>query len=93
MLAGYYPGADFVSGVIFAGYLILGLFFMRFWRRTGDPLFANFGLAFWLLAANHGVATLTHVEETAAAWIYLLRLAAFVVISVAILRKNLQARD
>ncbi|MGH7088901.1 MAG: DUF5985 family protein [Stellaceae bacterium] len=93
MTMGYYFGADFVSGVICAGYLILGLFFLRFWRRTSDSLFVAFGIAFWLLAINHASATLTHVEETTAAWLYFLRLAAFAIISVAILLKNRRATD
>src|SRR6185437_2491408 len=38
-----------LSGVIIAGYAVAGLFFVRFWRRTSDRLFAIFGLAFWLL--------------------------------------------
>ena len=84
-----YYAADFVSGIITAGYLVLGLFFFRFWRRTADSLFLNFGWAFWLLAVNHGLAALLHVDETGVASIYLLRLAAFVIIAAAIVRKNL----
>ncbi len=83
------PGADFVAGAIAMGYVVLGLFFFRFWRRTRDKIFIYFGVAFWLLAINASAATLTHVEETEAPWVYLIRLAAFIVIAAGIVRKNL----
>jgi membrane-associated PAP2 superfamily phosphatase len=83
--------ADFVSGAITLGYVVLGLFFLRFWRRTRDALFANFTVAFWLLALNQGAATLSNHSENETSWIYLLRLAAFLVIIAAIVRKNVAA--
>ena len=43
---------DFIGGALMLGYLVLGLFFLKFWRRTRDPLFMMFAFAFWLLAAN-----------------------------------------
>ena len=43
---------EFMSGLIVAGFLISGLFFLRFWKRTRDSLFVAFALAFWLLALN-----------------------------------------
>ncbi len=39
-------------GMITMGFLIAALFFVRFWRRTADPLFATFALAFVLLAGG-----------------------------------------
>jgi membrane-associated PAP2 superfamily phosphatase len=83
------PGvALFVAGAMCAGYAIAGLFFLRFWARTRDRLFAAFAVAFWLMAANQAVAGFSrheHAENTAA---YLLRLAAFVLIIIAVLSKN-----
>ena len=46
------PVPAFVSGLIAMAYAVAGVFFLRFWRRTRDSLFAAFGLAFWLFAAN-----------------------------------------
>jgi hypothetical protein len=83
---------DFVGGAITLGYVLLGLYFLRFWRRTRDALFANFAFAFWLLALNQAAASLTHIGEVETGWIYLIRLAAFLVIIAAIVRKNLSAR-
>ena len=90
-MASSFP-SEFVSGAITAGYVILGLLFLRFWRRTHDALFANFAVAFWLLALNQGVSTLTNQREVESGGVYLIRLAAFVVIIVAIVGKNLRAR-
>ncbi|HWI25616.1 MAG TPA: DUF5985 family protein [Stellaceae bacterium] len=82
---------DFVSGATAMAYLIAGLFFLRFWRRTRDSLFLIFAIAFWLLAASSTAVALAG-QEYNEAWVYLFRLAAFVLIIIAILRKNLQVR-
>jgi hypothetical protein len=78
----------FVAGIMTAGYAMAGLFFLRFWWRTRDRLFAAFAWAFWLMALNQTVAGFSrheHAENSAA---YLLRLAAFALIMIAVLSKN-----
>jgi membrane-associated PAP2 superfamily phosphatase len=78
----------FVAGAMSAGYAMAGLFFLQFWWRTRDRLFAAFAIAFWLMALNQAVAgfsRLAHAENSAA---YLLRLAAFTLIILAVLAKN-----
>ena len=82
---------EFMSGLIVAGFLISGLFFLRFWKRTGDPLFMAFALAFWLLALNQTLLVMSDLPYEERSWIYLLRLAAFTLIIVAIVRKNRRA--
>jgi membrane-associated PAP2 superfamily phosphatase len=83
------PGAVlFVAGAMSAGYAMAGLFFLRFWWRTRDRLFLAFAVAFELMALNQaaaGFARNQHAENSAA---YLLRLAAFALIIIAILSKN-----
>jgi Family of unknown function (DUF5985) len=79
---------DFLSGVITMGFLVAGLFFLRFWSRTRERLFAAFAAAFWLLAANHGLVALLRMPREEESWIYLLRLAAFSLIIAAIVLKN-----
>ena len=86
-----YFTADFVSGAITAGYLVLALLFLRFWRRTRDGLFANFAVAFCLLALNQAMTAVTRAGEFETSGIYLVRLAAFLVIIIAIARKNFRA--
>lgn len=82
---------DFLSGVVAMGFLTLALFFAKFWKRTHDSFFLAFACAFVLMAANAVVATYI-VDETEQGWSYLLRLAAFILIIVAIVLKNLGTR-
>lgn len=82
---------DHVSGMIAAGYIVVGLFFLRFWRRTRDGLFLAFAFAFALLAVNQVVAALVDLGRDERGWVWLLRLAAFVLIIVAVARKNMSA--
>jgi hypothetical protein len=81
---------DFISGLATMGFLIAGLFFLRFWRRTRDRLFAAFAGAFWLLAANSGIVTLIDAPREELSWVYLLRVAAFSLIIYAIVSKNVE---
>lgn len=80
--------ADFLAGVICAGSLTAALFFLRFWRGSGDRLFALFALAFAMMGANRLLLTVLGEENEARTYAYLIRLAAFVVIIVAIVDKN-----
>jgi hypothetical protein len=78
----------FTTGLITMGYLVAGLFFLRFWRRTGDLLFLAFCCAFWLFALNQALVPLSGWTREETSWFYLLRLAGFGLIIVAILSKN-----
>jgi hypothetical protein len=79
---------DFLSGAITFGFLIVALHFARFWRRTSDPLFLSFAGAFALLGVGQAILALGGVPAEERSWIFLLRLAAFSLIIVAIVRKN-----
>ena len=79
---------DFLAGAITFGFLIAALFFARFWRRTGDPLFLSFAAAFALLGAGQAALALASVPVEERSWLYLIRLAAFALIIAAIVRKN-----
>jgi UDP-N-acetylmuramyl pentapeptide phosphotransferase/UDP-N-acetylglucosamine-1-phosphate transferase len=78
----------FLAGMVTAGFLAGGLFFARFWVRSRDSLFLAFTAAFWLLALNQALVTLVDQPEANQSWFYLLRVAAFLLIAVAIVRKN-----
>lgn len=82
---------EFVSGLITMGFVIAGLFFLRFWRRTGDHLFAAFAIAFWMLAANQALLVFVRIPIEERSWLYLLRLAAFTLILLAVIAKNRRA--
>lgn len=75
----------FLAGALAAGYLVIGTFFMRFWKRTADRLFIFFALAFVLLAVQRIILVFAPDIETAA---FSLRALAFLVIIFAILDKN-----
>jgi hypothetical protein len=78
----------FVSGAIAMGFLVSGLFFLRFWLRTKDTLFAAFAAAFWLLSANQLLLTILKAPAEERSWVFLIRLAAFALIVAAVVRKN-----
>lgn len=79
---------EFLAGLLTAGFLLGGLFFLRFWTRTGDSLFLAFAVAFWLFAAGQALLGLTSTVLEERSWIYLLRVAGFVLIIVAVIAKN-----
>jgi hypothetical protein len=79
---------DFLAGAVAFGFVISGLFFLRFWKRTRDPLFLAFAAAFWLLGLGQALLALTAIPVEERSWLYLFRLAAFSLILVAIVRKN-----
>ena len=79
----------FIAGVIAMGYAVAGLFFLKFWARAKDGLFAAFALAFWLMALNQALPALLDIPKEEQSPFYLIRLAAFVIIILAILGKNM----
>jgi hypothetical protein len=79
---------QFSSGFIVMGYLVAGLFFLRFWRDTRDRLFAVFAVAFWLFAVQRLLLALIDVEAEHEALFYLLRLVGFLLIIWAVVDKN-----
>ena len=79
----------FLAGLIAMCFAAVGLGFLRFWRLNRDPLFVALAIAFWLLAVSHALTGLLIVPREEQSWVYLLRVAAFLVIAIAIARKNL----
>ena len=84
---------SFISGAIVMGFWVAGLFFLRFWKKTQDELFLAFTLAFWLLGLGQALLAFADVPTEERSGLYLFRLAAFVVILVAIWRKNRRAQS
>jgi hypothetical protein len=79
---------EFIMGAIFMSSLAVAVFFQRFWRDTGDRLFVIFSVAFVLLAITRmGLALSSASLESHTYW-YWVRLAAFLLILVAIIDKN-----
>ena len=82
----------FLSGALTMGFLVAGLFFLRFWKRTHDGLFIAFALACWLLGLTQALLALSNIPVEERSWLYLLRLAAFALILVSIGYKNRRSR-
>jgi hypothetical protein len=83
---------DFLSGAVALGFAACALFFLRFWRRTREELFLAFAVAFLLLGAGQTILALANISTEERGSIYLLRLTAFLLILVAIYRKNRSSR-
>lgn len=81
--------AAFMAGAISIGFLIIACFFLRFWTTSRDFLFLIFAGAFALLALNQAIPVLFGIPREERDGIYLLRAAAFGLIIVAILIKNM----
>lgn len=62
--------------------------FARFWRQTTDRLFGFFALAFALFGTNTLLLAAINPTHESRHLVYLLRLAAFLVIIVAVIDKN-----
>lgn len=83
---------DFLNGMITMGFVIAAFFFFRFWRRTADWLFMAFGIAFLLFTLNQALIVLSGIPREEQSFLYLLRLAGFVVLALAIIGKNLHRK-
>ena len=83
--------AVLVGGIGVASF-VAGLFFLRYWRTTGDRFFLFFALSFWLEGA-HRVALYHWVgPDEGSPLYYLPRLLAYGLIIAAIVDKNRKSR-
>lgn len=83
---------DFLSGAVALSFFVCALFFLRFWKRTSEGLFLSFALAFLLLGTGQTVLALANIPTEDRGSIYLIRLAAFLLILVGIYRTNRKQR-
>ena len=82
---------QFSWGALSMGCAIVGLFLLRFWRQSCDRLFVFFAMAFWLLGLHWlGLAVVNPWIESRHE-LYLVRLAAFLVLVLGVVDKNARA--
>jgi hypothetical protein len=81
----------FLLGSAVTASVVVGTFFLRFWRKTHDRLFIIFAIAFWLMGLNWLLLAFVNRDELLTA-LYVIRLIAFVLILLAIVDKNRSAR-
>lgn len=84
------PAFIFFSGFISAGFFVAAIFFARYWARTREPLLGIFAAAFALIALNNAIIGLGDIPREEQSWVYLVRLAAFLLIIVGIVWTNLR---
>ncbi|WP_151635104.1 DUF5985 family protein [Noviherbaspirillum aerium] len=81
---------EILIGAIAMGSFIAALFFLRFWKSTGDRLFMYFALAFIVEGANRlllgGILRMSATTENYS--IYVLRLVSYTLILAGIWLKN-----
>jgi hypothetical protein len=82
----------FLQGATAASATAVGVLFFRFWRSSGDRLFAGFAAAFWMLALSWTLLGVFSPTEEARPYVYGLRLVAFLCIIMAIVDKNRSRR-
>ena len=83
---------DMLAGALLLSYLIAGVYFFRFWKRTGDRLFIHFAVAFWLFVLNQLATSIPNVADETDGYEYLLRVLGFIVIIAGIIDKNRRGR-
>ncbi|MBA2960977.1 MULTISPECIES: DUF5985 family protein [Ramlibacter] len=79
---------DLLAGAVAMGFALIGLFFLRFWRRTGDRFFLYFAASFWIETANRIALSLVPYASEHEPVFYLVRLLGYALILVAIWQKN-----
>jgi uncharacterized membrane protein HdeD (DUF308 family) len=78
----------FLLGIIVTCSLTAGGYFLKFWRRTGDELFLAFAAAFIIEGVNRIGFLFVAQPNEGSPLIYTVRLLAFMLILIAIVRKN-----
>lgn len=79
---------QFFHGAVMMASAVAALFFLKFWRKTGDRFFAYFAAAFFLLGVERWFLLITREPIEARSAIYVFRLLAFVLIIWAVIAKN-----
>lgn len=80
------------AGAVFLGYVVIALFFWRFWRQTRARLFACFATAFLILAVERAIILTAVTDPIHQPLVYFTRLVAFLVIIWGIWATNRQRR-
>jgi len=78
----------FLWGALTMSSALAALFFLRFWRMTGDRFFVFFALAFVAIGLNWAMSAILNVADEQHVYLYVVRLIGFLLIIVGILDKN-----
>ena len=83
---------DFLGGAIVMGFAVAALMFLKVWRRTRNSLFLAFSGSFLLLGVTQALLSLGDFVDEQRSWLYLLRLASFLLILFALFLQNRRGR-
>lgn len=86
------PLEIFLLGVFAALSVVVGLFFIKFWRKTADSLFLAFALSFIIRGLNDATRASMARPNEGTLWSYLIGIASSLFIIVAIVRKNMKGK-
>jgi hypothetical protein len=75
-------------GTIGMGSVVIGLFFLRFWKSTSDRFFLFFSASFFLEGCNRIFSGVLGGPSDQGKIYYLIRLVSYILILLAILDKN-----
>ena len=78
----------FLIGTIATASFAIGVLFLKYWRRSGDPLFLAFGAAFLIETFNRLTLLFMSRPNEGNPWYFMVRLFSFLIILGGILRKN-----
>jgi hypothetical protein len=84
---------DIMIGAIALASLLAGLFFLRFWKSSGDRFFLYFALSFGIEGINRLYAGLSRSLNEDSPGIYSIRLLSYGLILLAIWEKNRPRRE
>jgi hypothetical protein len=79
---------NFLTGAIAMASCLIALFFLRFWRSSGQRFFLYFALSFLVEAAHRTYVVLGDAADEGTPYHYLIRLVSYGLIMWAILEKN-----
>lgn len=82
-----------LSGALAAGFLVVALHFLRFWKQSRDRLFLQFSAAFFLFGINALAIANNDPRGEARVVVFGVRLTGFVLILFAIYDKNRHRAD
>ncbi len=85
--------SQMMYGAISMASLTIALFFLRFWRSSGDRFFMYFALSFFIEGLHRIYSAVLNETGEDSPLHYLVRLLAYGMILWAILEKNLPSRD
>jgi uncharacterized membrane protein HdeD (DUF308 family) len=83
---------QFLLGALSLATAAVGLIFQRHWHDSRDRFFLFFALSFYVQAVNRIALALSDTPQEGSPWHYIVRLAAYALILLAILDKNRPAR-